>query len=193
MLKNPQFAICVNPILRSHNFIGTTPSVALLRSLNKCIATFFAPSYRVFLMAKPPANAAVPPRVIQVAAGLIFRGDQLLITQRRQQDHLGGLWEFPGGKRHPGETFAACLARELREELAIEVEVGPLYESIRHDYPEKRVLLKFYLCRWRRHEPQALGCARFAWITRADLAQYPFPAADAQLIERLLREPVQPL
>ena len=134
-----------------------------------------------------PVSSATP-TVIQVAAGLIFRRDQLLITQRRQQDHLGGLWEFPGGKRHPGETFAVCLARELREELGIDVDVGELFETIRHDYPDKRVLLKFYLCRWRRCEPQALGCARFAWIQPHELNQYAFPAADAKLLARLMAE-----
>ena len=57
-------------------------------------------------------------KVIDVAAGLVFRGGQLLITQRRPNDHLGGLWEFPGGKVERDETFEHCLIRELREELA---------------------------------------------------------------------------
>ena len=65
--------------------------------------------------------------VIEVSAGLIFRAGKLLITQRHADAHLGGLWEFPGGKRESGETFETCLARELREELGIEVEVGALF------------------------------------------------------------------
>ena len=60
---------------------------------------------------------------IEVAAGLVFRDGQLLITQRRMQDHLGGLWEFPGGKREVNESFEDCLRRELKEELGIEVKV----------------------------------------------------------------------
>lgn len=74
---------------------------------------------------------------IDVAAGLVFRGGKLLLTQRHPAAHLGGLWEFPGGKREPEETFEQCLVRELREELGIEVEVGELVESITHTYPEK--------------------------------------------------------
>ena len=62
--------------------------------------------------------------VIDVAAALVFRDGKLLITQRHADAHLGGLWEFPGGKREPNETFEACLARELREELGIEVDSG---------------------------------------------------------------------
>ena len=61
---------------------------------------------------------------LDVAAALVFRDGKLLITQRYADAHLGGLWEFPGGKREPNESFEVCLARELREELDIEVVVG---------------------------------------------------------------------
>jgi mutator protein MutT len=128
-------------------------------------------------------------QVLDVAAGLVFRRGQLLITQRCPNAHLGGLWEFPGGKREPGETFEACLARELREELGIEVEVGELVESLTHAYPEKTVHLCFYRCRWERHEPRALACAAFRWVQAAELNDYPFPAADARLLGLLQTSP----
>src|SRR5436190_15164399 len=67
-------------------------------------------------------------KTIDVAAGLIFRDGKLLVAQRFTQAHLGGLWEFPGGKREAEETFEACLVRELREELGIEVAVGEAVE-----------------------------------------------------------------
>lgn len=124
-------------------------------------------------------------RVIDVAAALVFREGKLLITQRHEDAHLGGLWEFPGGKREPNETFPACLIRELREELGIAVEVGELVESLTHAYPEKTVHLKFYRCRWKQHEPQPLGCPAFRWVTAAELKDYDFPAADARLLEML--------
>ena len=120
---------------------------------------------------------------------MVFRDGKLLITQRHAKDHLGGLWEFPGGKRRPEESFADCLARELREELGIEVEVGEILESITHEYPERTVRLEFFRCRWKRHEPQALGCAAFKWIGAAELAQHEFPAADARLLKRLRASP----
>ena len=123
--------------------------------------------------------------MIEVSAGLVFRNGQVLITQRRAGDHLGGLWEFPGGKRHQGESYEDCLHRELREELGIEVEVGERFAVVSHDYPEKRVHLEFFLCRWHRHEPRAIGCADFAWVNREQLADYKFPAADEQLLEKL--------
>jgi len=124
-------------------------------------------------------------QIIDVAAALVFREGKLLITQRHADAHLGGLWEFPGGKREPSETFEACLARELQEELGIEVEAGELVESLTHAYPEKTVHLKFYRCRWIAHEPQPLGCPAFKWVSATELKDYPFPAADARLLEKL--------
>jgi mutator protein MutT len=123
--------------------------------------------------------------IIDVAAALVFREGKLLITQRYADAHLGGLWEFPGGKREPDEDFEACLQRELREELGISVTVGELLESLTHAYPEKTVHLKFYRCRWQEHEPQALGCAAFKWVTAGELQDYTFPAADARLLGQL--------
>jgi 8-oxo-dGTP diphosphatase len=127
--------------------------------------------------------------VIDVAAALVFREEKLLITQRYAKAHLGGLWEFPGGKRETGETFEECLVRELREELGIEVTVGELVESLTHDYPEKSVHLRFYRCRWEQHEPQPLGCPAFKWVTATELKDYKFPAADARLLGKLRSSP----
>jgi mutator protein MutT len=109
----------------------------------------------------------------------------LLITQRPAGGHLAGLWEFPGGKREAGETFPECLARELQEELGLEVRVLEEVEALTHAYPEKTVHLRFFRCAWARHEPQALGCADFRWVTAEELAGFAFPPADARLLELL--------
>ena len=122
---------------------------------------------------------------IEVSAALIFHGGKLLITQRHAKSHLGGLWEFPGGKREPGETFEQCLVREIREELGVDVAVGPLFEEITHDYPEKSVYLKFFVCTLLAGEPQPLDCVAVAWATKNGLDDYAFPAADERLLARL--------
>ncbi|SPE55562.1 CTP pyrophosphohydrolase [Verrucomicrobia bacterium] len=134
------------------------------------------------------SQTPAPSAAIEVAAGLVFRDGKLLITQRPADIHLGGLWEFPGGKREANETFETCLVRELREELGIEVAVGELIESLTHEYPGKLVHLRFYRCRWEQHEPRPLGCSAFKWIAAAQLGDYEFPAADARLLKKLHRD-----
>ncbi len=124
-------------------------------------------------------------KAIDVAAGLIFREGKLLIAQRLHDSHLGGLWEFPGGKRKPDETFPECLRRELKEELGVEVEVGDRVEVVLHEYPQKAVHLEFFLCTLRQGEPQPLGCAALRWVSRDDLSAFDFPAADAKLLGKL--------
>jgi mutator protein MutT len=126
---------------------------------------------------------------IEVSAGLVFRNGKLLITQRHANSHLGGLWEFPGGKREPNETFEECLIRELREELGIEVEVGEMVESLTHAYPEKTVVLRFFRCRWKQNEPRAIDCLDLKWVNAVELRDYEFPAADARLLEKLENSP----
>jgi len=123
--------------------------------------------------------------MIEVSAALVFHNGKLLITQRHAGAHLGGLWEFPGGKREENETFEDCLVREIREELGIEISVGGLFEEIAHAYPEKSVRLKFFICKIVSGEPKLLDCAAFKWIARSELGDYKFPAADAQLLEKL--------
>lgn len=131
------------------------------------------------------APSSNPKSVVKVAAGLVFRHGHLLITQRHLGDHLGGLWEFPGGKCEAGESYPAALRRELQEELGIEVEVLDRLAALDHTYPEKTVHLEFFRCRLVAKEPQPLGCAQFAWVNREALANHAFPAADARLIDRL--------
>lgn len=126
---------------------------------------------------------------IEVGAGLVFHAGALLLARRPAGGHLGGLWEFPGGKREPGEGWEDCVVRELREELGIEVAVGELFDRVLHDYPERAVELRFFLCRLLAGEPRALGCDAFAWVHPSELARYPMPPADRPVLERLLVEP----
>jgi 8-oxo-dGTP diphosphatase len=124
-------------------------------------------------------------RPIDVSAALIFHDGKLLITRRHTDAHLGGLWEFPGGKREANETFEECLVREIREELGMEIGVGELFEEITHAYEARTVHLKFFICKWTRGEPRTLGCAAFKWIGKNELAENKFPAADERLLEKL--------
>jgi mutator protein MutT len=126
---------------------------------------------------------------IDVAAALIFRDGKILIAQRHADSHLGGLWEFPGGKRERNETFEQCLVREIREELGVEISANKLFEEIVHAYPNKTVRLKFFSCRLVHGEPQPLGCAALKWIGESELDNYKFPDADAKLLLKLKNSP----
>jgi mutator protein MutT len=123
---------------------------------------------------------------VEVAAALIRNeAGRYLITRRRADTHLAGRWEFPGGKREPGETLEACLARELREELGAEVTVGERVETVRWAYPEKTVILHFFRCRLTGGVLEPLQCAALDWVEPARLADYDFPPADRALLDRL--------
>ena len=126
---------------------------------------------------------------IDVAAALIFRAGKILITQRHANSHLGGLWEFPGGKREPNETFELCLVREIREELGMEISVGKLLREITHDYANKTVNLKFFICQLMDGEPQPLGCKAFRWAGKSELDDYKFLPADTKLLLKLKTSP----
>lgn len=127
---------------------------------------------------------------IEVAAAILRRGDTILIAQRHEHDHLANFWEFPGGKREPGETFEQCLARELQEELGVTVRAGRLVHDVTHSYPERTVRLCFFECELLDGEPKPLDCQDCRWITVAELRRYKFPPADDELIELLTKPTV---
>ncbi len=121
-----------------------------------------------------------------VTAGLIWNdAGELLIAQRPLEGLLGGLWEFPGGKQEPGESLQACLQRELREELAIEVEVGERFALVRHAFTHFRITLHAFTCRYRSGAPQRLGVHDWAWVRPEALGRYAFGKADRQVIALL--------
>ena len=126
------------------------------------------------------------PPLVRGAIGVIERDGRVLITQRRPGAHLGGLWEFPGGKRRAGESAAACLRRELKEELGVTVRVGASLGELRYDYPTRRIRLAVHRCRIVAGTPRALGSAAIRWVPLARLAQYEFPPANTPLLRRLM-------
>jgi A/G-specific adenine glycosylase len=122
-----------------------------------------------------------------VVIGIVIREGRILICQRRRQDTLGGYWEFPGGKLEADESLEQCLARELREELAIKATVIEAFPTIEYDYPSGSVRLHPYLCQHVQGEPKPLASQELAWVAPADLGTYPFPLANDGLIRELQR------
>jgi len=129
------------------------------------------------------AAAAVPQ--IEVTAAVIFQNGKVLITRRPSKGLLGGLWEFPGGKREDGESLAACLQRELREELAIETSVGEALGEYKHAYTHFRVRLFAFHCTITQGEPQLLHASELQWAAPQDLVNFPMGKIDRQIARRL--------
>ena len=127
----------------------------------------------------------LPFQVIGIGVVINAAGD-VLIDQRLEEGLLGGMWEFPGGKQEPGEPIEACIARELMEELGIEVSVGDPLITVDHAYSHKKLQFVVHLCRWISGEPQPLASQQVRWVRPEQLKDYPFPAANTRIIEALL-------
>jgi A/G-specific adenine glycosylase len=122
-----------------------------------------------------------------VTAGVLRRNGSVLLAQRRTDGLLGGLWEFPGGKQEDGEDLPACLRRELKEELGVEVDVGRQVGVFRHAYTHFRITLHAFECTLKTGEPRSLQANQITWVPLADLHTYPMGKVD-RLIARQLQE-----
>lgn len=117
-----------------------------------------------------------------VVAAVIERGGRVLVSQRGHAVGQSGRWEFPGGKREPGESDQQALTRELREELGIDLVVGSRLWTARAGPLE----LRFFRCPWAGGQrPRPHGSVQFRWVRREDLPGLEFPPADAGLVRAL--------
>lgn len=127
-------------------------------------------------MVKPP---------LVVVAAVIERDGTFLVARRQAGVPLEGYWEFPGGKRHPGEGEVDALRREIREELNAEVQDIDQLMTVTHEYDDRVVELHFYRCALV-GSPTAMLGQELKWTPKEELARLLFPPADAELIARLV-------
>lgn len=125
--------------------------------------------------------------ILKVAAAIIRNNGKVLITQRLKDSHMGLKWEFPGGKIENGEDAAACLRREIREELDLKIEVGAEIMVVEHQYPDRKVILHCHWCQFVQGEAKTLGCHSFKWVSTSDMKHYDFSKADLPVVKYLLR------
>lgn len=122
-----------------------------------------------------------------VAVALVDSDGRVLLAQRPAGKKLAGLWEFPGGKLHHGETPESALVRELREELGIDVSescLAPLTFAS-HAYDSFHLLMPLYVCRRWEGQPKPCEGQQLAWVRPTRLSDYPMPPADRPLIAML--------
>ncbi len=124
---------------------------------------------------------------IVVVAAVIEDAGRFLVAKRLTGTHLAGLWEFPGGKVHAGETHEAALAREIDEELSTNIVGLRRIFHAAHAYPDRTIELHFYRGELTSPPVPLLG-QELRWITRQEFAALEFPPADAELIAGLIHD-----
>ena len=124
----------------------------------------------------------------EVTAAILRNNNKVLIAQRAASDRLSLKWEFPGGKVEPGETCEECLAREIKEELGIDIRVDGFFDECLYTYPNGQILLKAYFSTWIGGNLVPTEHADHKWVHIHELDQFDFAPADIPLVERLRRE-----
>ena len=125
--------------------------------------------------------------IVRVCAAVVRRSGRILLTTRPDGRHLAGKWEFPGGKIHPGENPGACVVREMKEELGVNVIPLDLIYSVLHEYPTKTVHLEFYraIPSDSSFDPAPTEGQKFAWVEPARILEYDLLPADLPIAEFL--------
>ncbi|HWE25723.1 MAG TPA: (deoxy)nucleoside triphosphate pyrophosphohydrolase [Myxococcales bacterium] len=126
------------------------------------------------------------PSKVRVVAAMLEKEGKYLITQRRPTASLPLLWEFPGGRVEEGESDEAALARELKEEMGIDVEVRDRVIHVQHSYPHYDIDFCVYACKLLGGEIQHHRVHDHRWVAPQDLSKYEFPAADEKTVAQLL-------
>jgi len=122
----------------------------------------------------------------EIGIGLVFnKNGELLIDQRLETSSMGGMWEFPGGKKTPDESIEQTIERELKEEIGIDIKVGEKLLSFEHAYTHKKLSFTVHICEWISGEPKPLASQKLLWVSPYKLFDFPFPAANTKIISEL--------
>ena len=124
-------------------------------------------------------------KIVNVAVGVIKKNNAIFICKRADEQHQGGLWEFPGGKVEAGESVFAALKRELSEEVGITIHSSSQLMVIEHDYSDKCVKLDIHVVSNFSGEAHGAEGQPSEWAAINELSNYEFPAANAEIIEKI--------
>ena len=122
----------------------------------------------------------------KIGIGIVFnKNGELLIAQRLESSSMGGMWEFPGGKKNSMESIENTIERELKEELGIVVKVGKKLLSFEHAYTHRKLHFTIHICEWILGDPKPLASQNLLWVSPDKLCDFPFPAANKKIISEL--------
>ena len=131
-------------------------------------------------------NMKPPIPKIEIGLGLIFnKNGELLIDQRLENSSMGGMWEFPGGKKESNESIEQTIEREVKEELGIKINVNQKLISFEHIYSHKKLYFTVHICNLISGEPKPISSQQFLWVSPHRLLDFPFPAANSKIINEL--------
>jgi A/G-specific adenine glycosylase len=120
-----------------------------------------------------------------IAVGVVFKNDRVLITRRKAEGLLGGLWEFPGGKIRVGESAQAACIREIKEEVNLNVDIDRHLAKVKHAYTHFKIVMDVFCCKYVSGRVYLRGPVAFRWIYLDEYKNYPFPRANHKFIPLL--------
>ena len=166
--------------------LGATVCIPKLPICQKCpVQTICKAFLKNRVNEFPPSKRKIPSKNIEVSAGIIIKNKKVYIQQRSKVGLMGGLWEFPGGKRENKESIEECLKREIKEELGVKVVTLKKVMTIKHTYTQFRVTLNVFKCGLQKKQIRPNGCEQWKWVSFPSLKTYPFPAANVKIVKYL--------
>jgi len=121
----------------------------------------------------------------RIAVGVVIKNRRLLITQRKPDGLLGGLWEFPGGKIKKGESASAAVLREIKEEVNLSVTVEKRLTQVKHAYTHFKIQMDVFICSYSGGRVKLKGPVDFRWVTVAAMEEFPLPKANHKFLPEL--------
>jgi len=133
----------------------------------------------------PKKKNKAPIPEYRIAVGVIYRNGRMLITRRRENGLLGGLWEFPGGKIHDDETAENACLREIAEETGLRINILRPLKTVRHAYTHFKIIMQVFICEYKSGEVWLNGPVDYRWITAGQIEDYPFPKSNHKFMNLL--------
>lgn len=148
-----------------------------------CPLMLFCLAYKTDQVEKFPKRVKKKPIPrFRVAFGIIFKHNRILITRRKEEGLLGGLWEFPGGKVEQKETSQEACIREIKEETNLNVTIDSFLIQIKHAYTHFKIIGDVFICKYSSGRVRLKQTSDFRWVTTKRLDDFPFPGANRKFI-----------